>query len=106
VGADVRTHQHRLPTLRRRVDGSGRWLRRARVIFEAVLDDLEREEVLSLLLEDPPQSVDVVLVELSVARWRPFRVDQPLALEESDLRDGDVRELLAEQGEDVADGQV
>ena len=67
---------------------------------------LQRQEVLALLAQHPPQALDVVLVELAVARGGPLGIDQALALQEADLRDGDVGELLAEQGEDVADGQV
>ena len=44
--------------------------------------------------------------ELAVPRRRPLGVHQALALEEADLRDGDVGELLPEQRQDVADGEV
>ena len=73
---------------------------------QAVADDLEREEVLALLAQDPAQPLDVVVVELAVARRRALRVDETLALEETDLRDRDVGELLPQEGEHVADGQV
>src|SRR5664280_3849836 len=59
------------------------------IVVEPVLDHLERQEVLPLLAQHPTQSLDVVLVELAVARGRPFGVDQSLALEKADLGDGD-----------------
>ena len=62
--------------------------------------------MLPLLAQHPAQPLHVVLVELPVARRRALRVDQALALEEPDLGDGHVGELLAEQGQDVADRQV
>ena len=69
-------------------------------------DGLEGQEVLALLDEDPPESIDVGLVELPVARRGPLRVDQALALQEADLGDGDVGELLLQEREDLADRQV
>ena len=51
------------------------------------------QEVVALLGEDPAQPGDVVVVELPVARRRALGVEQPLALEEADLRDRDVGEL-------------
>ncbi len=74
--------------------------------LEAALDHLERQEVLALLAQHPSQPFDVVLVELAVPRRGALGVDETLALEEADLRDGDVGELLAQQGEDVPDRQV
>ena len=57
---------------------------------ESLLDDLQREEVLLLLVQDPAQPGDVGVVELAVPRRRALRVDEALALEEPDLRDRDV----------------
>jgi hypothetical protein len=104
-------HRHRCPHERfcrfcPAVGGAGRGLILVAIGFEPVLDDLQGEEVLALLTKHPPQAFDVVLVELPVARGRALRVDQPLALEEPDLGDGDVRELLSEQAQDVSDRQV
>ena len=76
------------------------------LLLETTLDHLQGQEVLTLLAQHPAQALDVLLVELPVARRRPFGVDQTLALEEADLGDGDVGELLTQQGQDVADGQV
>ena len=45
-------------------------------------------------------------VELPVARRRALGVDEALALEEPDLRDRDVRELVAQRREDLADREV
>src|SRR5205823_266735 len=73
---------------------------------ESLLDHLQREEVLLLLMEDPSKPGDVRLVELAVPGRGSFRVDEPLALEEANLRDRDVRELLAQDVEDLADRKV
>ena len=78
----------------------------ATLLLEAALDDLQGKEVLALLTEHPAQALDVLLVELAVPRGGAFGVDETLALEEADLRDGDVGELLTQQGEDVADGEI
>ena len=76
------------------------------VLGEALLDHLERQEVVALLGEDPPQPLDVGVVELPVARRRALGVEQPLALEEADLRDRDVGELVLQQVEHLADREV
>ena len=81
----------------RRVDLAG---------LDAVLDHLERQEVLALLAEDAAQEFHVVAVELAVTRRRAFRIDQALALEEPDLGDRDIGELLEQQGEHLTDGEV
>src|SRR5207249_1831711 len=60
---------------------------------QSALDDLERQEVLTLLAQDPAEPLDIHLVELAVAGRRALGVEQALALEEPDLRDGDVGEL-------------
>jgi hypothetical protein len=73
---------------------------------EASFYDLEGQEVLTLLAKHPSQALHVVVVELPVPRRGPLRIDQPLALQEADLRDGHVGELRLEQAEDIADGQV
>ncbi len=78
----------------------------AGALFEATLDHLQREEVLALLAQHPAQPFDVVLVELAVTRRGALGVDQSLALQEADLGDGHVGELLAQQGQDVADREV
>ncbi len=75
-------------------------------VSEAVTDDLQGEEVLALLAQDPAQTLDVVVEELAVSRGRTLGVDQALALEEPDLRDRDVGELLPEEGQDVTDGEI
>src|SRR5207302_8679952 len=84
------------------VAGGGRGLGLSR---QSALDDLQREEVLTLLAQDPAQALDVVVVELSVARGRALGVEQALALEESDLRDRDVGELVLQQRQDLPDRQ-
>ena len=66
-------------------------------VGQAVADHLEGQEVLPLLAQHPAQPLDVVVEELAVARGRALGVDQALALEEADLRDGDVGELLTQQ---------
>ena len=75
-------------------------------VGQAVPDHLEGQEVLALLAQHPAQALHVVVEELAVARGRTLGVHQALALEEADLRDGDVGELLPQQGQDVADGEV
>ena len=75
-------------------------------VLEPPLDDLERQEVLLLLVQDPAQPVDVGAVELPVPRRRPLRVDEPLALEEADLRDRDVGELVAQRRQHLTDREV
>ena len=62
--------------------------------------------MLALLSQDPAKALDVGLVELTVTRWRPLRDEQAPALEETDLRDRDVREFFAEQGEHVANSEI
>ncbi len=75
-------------------------------LVEAFLDDLQREEVLLLLVQDPAQTGEVGVVELAVPRRRALRVDEPLALEEPDLRDRDVGELVTQFGEHLADREM
>ncbi len=75
-------------------------------LVETAPDHLEREVVVALLGEDPPESLDVAVVELSVAGGGPLGGDEALALEEPDLRDGDVGELALEQIEHVPDRTV
>ena len=98
--------------LEQRLDGGGidssvaaRRLRPARLtanppvavdLVEPLLDHLQRQEVLALLAQDEAQPFDVGRVELAVARRRALGIDEPLALEEADLRDRDVGELVAE----------
>src|SRR5439155_20156907 len=69
-------------------------------------DHLERKELFALQTEDEPESLDVVVTELSVPRLRALRLDQSLALEEADLRDGDVREQVLEHVEHFPDREV
>ncbi len=76
------------------------------VLVEALLDDLQRQEVLALLPEDPAQARDVDAVELPVAGRGALGLDQPLALQEPDLRDRDVGELVLEVREHLADRPV
>jgi hypothetical protein len=76
------------------------------LITESVLDDFQRKEVLALLSQYPPQAFHVLFVELPVTRRCPLGIDQSLALQEPDLRDGDIGELLTEQGEDVTNRKV
>jgi flavin-binding protein dodecin len=71
-------------------------------VVEASLDHFQRQKGVTLLAQYPTQAVDVRLVELPVTRRGPFGVHQPLALEEADLRDGDVGELLLKERQDFA----
>ena len=74
--------------------------------LEPVTDDAQGQEVLALFAEDDPEAVDVGVVELAVSRWCALGVDEPLALEETDLRDGDVGKFLQQQRQHLADRQV
>src|SRR5207245_2043963 len=60
----------------------------------------------TLLAQDPAQALDITRVELPVPRWCPFGIDEPLALEEPDLRDGDLGKLLAQLAPHVTDRRV
>jgi hypothetical protein len=75
-------------------------------VGQPVPDHLEREEMLALLAQHPAQALHVGLEELAVPRRRALRVHEALALEEPNFGDGDVRELLAQQRQDVPDGEV
>jgi hypothetical protein len=76
------------------------------LVLEPALYDLQRQEVLALLAEHPFQALDIVVVELPVTRWCALRIDESLAFEEPDLRNGDVRELLTQKRQDVTDREV
>ena len=52
------------------------------------------------------RAFDVVLEELAVPRRRTLGIDQTLALEEPDLRNGDVGEFLPKEGQHVTDGEI
>ncbi len=73
---------------------------------EPVADDLERQEVFALLAQDPAQSLDVGLIKLAVARGRTLRIDQTLALQESNFGDCHIGKLLAEKREDITNRQI
>ena len=75
-------------------------------LVEPFLDHLQRQEVLALLAQDEAQPLDVGRIELAVARRRALGVDEPLTLEEADLRDRDVGELVAQLVQHVADRRV
>ncbi len=62
--------------------------------------------MLALLAEHPLKALHVVVVELPVARRGALGIDESLTFQESDLRNGDVRELLAQQRQYVAYRQV
>jgi hypothetical protein len=70
---------------------------------ELLADHAQREELVALELEDPAQALHVVLAEEPIAAARPPRREQPLVLEEANLRDRDVRELVLQAGAHRAD---
>src|SRR5262249_53099873 len=70
---------------------------------ELVADHAQREELVALQPQDRRQSLEVLLAEEPVAAARPLRIQQPLVLEEADLRDRDVGELVGEAIHDLAD---
>jgi hypothetical protein len=71
--------------------------RRVRLLLEPALDHLQWQKGVSLLAQDPPEALEIRVVELAVAGRRPLRVDQALAFQEPDLGDGDIGELFLEQ---------
>jgi hypothetical protein len=75
-------------------------------VIQAIANNLEGEEVFSLLAQDVAKSFDVFVEELPVARRRSLGTDKPLALEEPDLRNRDVGELAPQQGQDVTDRSI
>ena len=52
--------------------------------------------IFSLLGEDHPQQFDIKVMKFSVARCRALWINKPLALKETDFRNGDFRKLLNE----------
>jgi hypothetical protein len=93
----------RVPHLEQRRLGR---IRVAHPVLEPPLYHLEGQEVLSLLAKYPTQAVDVGFVELAVTRRCPLRHQQATALEETDLRDGDVWKLFAQQCQHVANCEI
>src|SRR5690606_20133414 len=86
--------------------GSPRRVVAVDALLEHLADDLERQEVVTLLVQHPTQALDVLLVELPVAGGGPLGLDQALALEEADLGVGDVRVLPLGHGQHLPDAQV
>jgi hypothetical protein len=76
------------------------------VVVQTAFDHLQGQKGVSLLAQDPAQALDVGFVELAVTRGRPLRVDQTLALEEADLRDGHVGEFLLQERQDFPYGEM
>ena len=62
--------------------------------------------MLTLQAEDEAEALDVGFGELPVAGLRAFGLDQPFALEEADLRDGDVREGVFQDVQYLTDREV
>ena len=77
-------------------------LLRARRV-ELVADHAERQELVALEPEDLLEALEVGGAEQAVAALGPPWREQALVLEVPDLRDRDVRELLAEAAHDLAD---
>src|SRR5690606_36954561 len=61
---------------------------------ELRLDHLEGQEVVPLLGEDEADALQILLVELPVAAFGAGRRDEPLGLEETQLRYRDVWKLV------------
>ena len=70
---------------------------------EVLADDLQREIVVALHAQHVPQPVDVRVGELAVARRSPFRLDEPLVLQEPDLRDRHAGVVRTQGVEDLPD---
>ena len=73
------------------------------ISVEVLADDLQRQVVVLLDVEDVAQPVDVAVGVAPVPGRCPLGREQALALEEPDLRDRDVRELLGQDLQDLAD---
>src|SRR5829696_77113 len=101
LGGDQRTR----PAPGRRSRPALGWLNAAVDRIEMLLDHPQREVVVALLGQHEPQPGDVSGGELPVSGGGALGMDQPLRLEEADLRDRDVRELRAQLAEDLADAQ-
>src|SRR4029077_15527012 len=76
---------------------------RARARVELLADHPQRQELVSRQAQNRLQALDVVLREEPVAAPCPARVQEPLVLEVTDLRDRDVRKLALERFADRAD---
>src|SRR5439155_9859009 len=59
----------------------------------------------ALQAQDRRQALEVVLTEEAVAAARPLGRQQPLVLEEADLRDRDVGEFVGQAADDLADAK-
>ena len=94
---------HQRPRDPRAATPARRWLQAAVDRVQVLLDDPQRQVVVALGREHVAQPGDVVAAELAVARRRALGLDQPLRLEEPDLRDGDVREVRPELGQHLTD---
>ncbi|MBS1264406.1 MAG: hypothetical protein MAG471_00227 [Acidimicrobiaceae bacterium] len=75
-------------------------------LLEKVPDHLQWKEVLALLTENPHEPVQIILGEAAIARCRPFGADQALGLQIPDFRNGHIRKLGLETGEDLADSDT
>ena len=100
----------RMPFQHGHVANAAGWRERPGLVdlatLQPIADDPQRQEVFALLAQDDPQTIDVEVVELAIARRCALGVDEALALEEADLGDGDVGELLEQERQDLTDGQV
>ena len=76
------------------------------VLCMDITDDPQWKEVLTLLSQNPDKARQVGLGELPVAGRRPARPDQALRLEIPDLGQRQIRELLPEPLEDIADAEA
>src|SRR5690625_4081507 len=74
--------------------------------LELLPDDLERQVAVALRGEDIAEALAVRDTEPAVAARSPVRGDQPLVLEEPDLRHRQVRELRTQKCDDATDGEV
>ena len=74
--------------------------------LELLLDDPQRQVVVALRGQHVAQPAHVGRGELPVARRRALRVDQVLGLQVADLADRHVGEVVAKNGQHLADGQA
>ena len=73
---------------------------------DAVFDDPQGEVIFALLAQDASQQIYVIGIELAIAGGRALGIDQTLALQESDLGDGHIRELFEQQRQNFPNRKV
>ena len=76
------------------------------VAIELGANHLQRKIVVLLLTQDESQSFDFGVTELAISRGGSLRLDEALAFEKPNLRNGDVRKLFEQETEHFPDGKI